>query len=197
MAWGKAGSTTLASAGDDLDVTFTASKFNQILVSQYATGGNVSAAFTMNNDGGSLYAQRLSENSGAEFSNGSQTSVYNYMSSAGTRDRLLVQNFVSISGEEKLGISHLVTNGTIGAGTAPQRQELVYKYVPADLTDAITRVDEYNASAGSFDTDSNITVLGSDITPATVAPKVQDGAIFYETDTNKSYVLSSSVWTEL
>jgi len=27
--------------------------------------------------------------------------------------------------------------------------------------------------------------------------KVQDGAVYYETDTNKSYVLSSSVWSEL
>jgi hypothetical protein len=96
--------------------------------------------------------------------------------------------------EEKLGISHLITNGTIGAATAPQRQELVYKYVPSPLTDAITRVDEYNAAAGSFDTDSNITVLGSD---GVESLNVQDGAVYDETDTNKSYVLSSNVWTEL
>jgi hypothetical protein len=100
MVWAKSGTATLLSSGDDLDVTFTASKFNQILVSQYATGGNVSAAFTMNNDGGALYAQRLSENGGSEFANGSQTSIYNYMSSAGTRDRLIVQYFISISGGE-------------------------------------------------------------------------------------------------
>lgn len=41
-------------------------------------------------------------------------------------------------------------------------------------------------------------MLGSDVTPATAEViKVQDGAIFYETDTNKEYILYNSAWTEL
>ena len=39
MAWGKAGSTTLATSGDDLDITsMTASKFNQYMAHVIATG---------------------------------------------------------------------------------------------------------------------------------------------------------------
>jgi ribosomal protein L27 len=41
--------------------------------------------------------------------------------------------------------------------------------------------------------DSNFTVLGSD----EVLYVVQDGAIFYEKDTNKEYIISNNTWTEL
>ena len=41
-------------------------------------------------------------------------------------------------------------------------------------------------------------MLGSDVTPASAeAIKIQDGSIFYETDTNKEYVLNNNTWTEL
>ena len=44
----------------------------------------------------------------------------------------------------------------------------------------------------------NISVLGSDMTPAAAQDAtVTDGAIFYETDTDKEYVLYNNTWTEV
>ena len=72
------------------------------------------------------------------------------------------------------------------------------KFVPSPDAN-ITRIDINNPNGGSFDTNSNLSALGSDLTPAAAvaAPAVQDGSIFYETDTNKSYVLYDGSWSEL
>jgi hypothetical protein len=58
----------------------------------------------------------------------------------------------------------------------------------------VTRVDFTNGSSGSYDTNSNITVIGSDGTASMI---IQDGAIYYDTDLNKEYVLYNDTWTEL
>ena len=195
MAWIKAGSTTLASAGDDLDITsMTASKFNQILYHTIASGAT-DGRITYNNNANSVYCRRGSNNGGTDFT-GTGT-AYAESTHTTTTDKFSVSYLCSISGEEKLQILNYLDYGTAGAGTAPNRLEFVFKFVPSPDAD-ITRIDMNNTQSGSFDTSSNISVLGSDLTPAsTVATKVQDGAVFYETDTNKSYVLSSNVWTEL
>ncbi len=55
-----------------------------------------------------------------------------------------------------------------------------------------------NYGGGDFLTGSNLSALGGDITPvAQDPPKVQDGAVFYEKDTNKEYILNNGVWTKL
>ncbi len=162
MAWGKNGtSNTLGSAGDDMDITdLTGKKFNQVMVHAIASS-NIRAHATINNDGGSLYAQRQSTNGGADATDVSQTTLTLYMNS-NAEDIFSVSHFILISGEEKLMISHIIEQGTAGSGNAPQRRELVGKYVPTDLTNTMDRIDINNNHTGSYDTDSNVTVLGTD-----------------------------------
>ena len=93
-------------------------------------------------------------------------------------------------------IGQEISNTSSGAGTAPGRYEGAGKWV--NTSDQITEVDLLNTDSGGFLTGSNLTVLGSEVTPAAAeAATVQDGAVFYETDTNKSYILYDGSWSEL
>ena len=83
------------------------------------------------------------------------------------------------------------TNGNAnGIGTLASRSRLNTGFLNGNL-------DEFSMWNRVL-TDSEITQLynnGSGVELPNI--KVQDGSIFYETDTNKSYVLSSNVWSEL
>lgn len=189
MAWGKAGSTTLGSAGDDIDITdLTTNKFNQVLIHGLEDSANITYKQTINNDGGSLYAFRRSGNGGADGTGTSEASVGINASAFG--EAFIVEYIIAISGEEKLGIAFDCIRTTAGAGSAPNRDETVFKYVPATLTDTIDRIDVNNSSTGNFATSSNISVLGSDITPAAAVPfaeNAQVGSRAEITDTRKMY----------
>ena len=187
MVWGKAGSTTLATSGDDLDITsMTASKFNQFMIHKI-TSGDASLTQTLNNNTNSVYARRKSANGATDFTATSESNVNS--SDTTTTDMFIVEYVASISGEEKLGIKNYVDYGATGAGTAPDRMEIVYKFVPSPDAD-ITRIDFTNGNSGSYDTDSNISALGSDLTPAAAIPfptNVQVGSRAEITDTRKIY----------
>jgi len=89
-------------------------------------------------------------------------------------------------------ISHAVgDSASTGAGTAPDRRETISKY---SVTSNITVVNGLNSDVGDYVADSNVTVLGSD---GTESITVQDGAIYYDTDLNKEYVLYNNTWTEI
>lgn len=193
MAWGKAGSTTLSSSADDCDVIgMTKSNFNQAMFHKILTGSNASITGTLNNNTSSVYSRRGSDNGGGDFT--SSGANWN-LQRLDTSDEFDVIYLADISGEETLGIMWNISRSTAGAGTAPERKEQVLKF--ASTTD-VTRFDINNNTSGSYDTDTNLTVLGSDLTPASAeSVTVQDGAIFEETDTNKEYVLYDSTWTEL
>ena len=192
MVWNKSGTTTLGSAGDDLDITsFTASTFNIILAHYSPTGGDAQNLTRFNNISTASYARRKSTNGGSDFTSDSETSINNSYQT--DDDHFYVMYGADITGEEKLFIEQLIDTGGSGAGNAPDRIEYVFKMVN-DGDTRVTRVDFANGSAGSYDTDSNITVLGSD---GTESLDIQDGAIYYDTDLNKEYVLYNNTWTEL
>ncbi len=164
MAWGKSASTTLGSAGDNIDSgTITANKFNQILSHEIASG-NTTAQFTFNGSTGNEYANRWSNNGGSENVYGTQSSFDGYLSSSTAFDIFNLIFNSSIVGEEKLSMMFTIDSGGSGAGNAPQRAELVSKYVPSSLSTTITKIECDNTGSGSFDTNSNLTVLGSDYT---------------------------------
>lgn len=189
MAWTKLGTTTLGSAGDTITVSgFTSNEFIQILTHSPASGADKKLKF--NNNGNSVYARRYSDNGASD---GTSINHSNIAHSTLLTDELLIGYVVNKSGEEKLLITHIVASNTSGAGNAPARLELVGKFVPSPDAD-ITRVDEINTHTGDLDTDSNLSVLGSD---GTEELNVQDGAIYYDTDLNKEYVLYNNTWTEV
>tara|TARA_R110002126_G_scaffold289580_2_gene444835 strand:- start:100 stop:1509 length:1410 start_codon:yes stop_codon:yes gene_type:complete len=189
MAWGKAGSTTLTSAGDDIGITsMTASKFNEVLGFGIASGSLDNNYLRFNDESTSVYAFRKSDNGGTDASSAGDTGLLP-MTTSGTKNNFFNSYICNISGEEKLVILHTIIDGGSGAGNYPDRKELVGKYVPSPDAD-ITRIDYVNTGSGSFDTDSNITALGSDITPAAAIPfaeNAQTGSRAEITDTRKMY----------
>ena len=188
MAWGKNGIKTLSSNGTSIDVTgLSNNKFNQILSSMEANTSTLNPYSFINNESGSNYATRSNTNGTSE---GVQQGVNygNYSGLATKATPYFIIDYLAVIGtEEKLGIRHLINQSTAGAGTAPDRAEVVYKVVnTADLS-------SFKWTGGDFSTDDQVVVLGSDADIYVV----QDGAIFYETDTNKAYVLYNGSWTEL
>jgi hypothetical protein len=159
MVWAKNGTpTTLGSAGDDMDITdLTETKFKQFLIHLIPTG-DASLDMTLNNDSGSDYARRTSFDGGSDGTDTSATKLDIGFGNA--HDKFYVHYWVDISGEETLGISFVCNRNTAGAGTAPRRGEQVLKYT--DTSAQVTRVDCNNSLSGSYDTDSNISALGTD-----------------------------------
>jgi hypothetical protein len=197
MVWIKAGTTTLSSAGDNIDSgTITANKFNQTLSHEIASG-NTTAQFTFNGSTGSEYASRWSNNGGSENVYGTQSSFDGYLSSSTAYDIFNLIFNSSIVGEEKLSMMFTVDTGGSGAGNAPQRAELVSKYVPSSLSTTITRIECDNTGSGSFDTDSNITILGSDATDILPPTNVQDNSLFVDkVNANRYWFTPQTVDTE-
>ena len=196
MVWAKNGTpNTLTGTADDIDITdLTANTFNQFL--WYNSGSNADQATTrqtFNNNDNSVYANRTSTNGAADATAVSQAFQDYAVGVAKFGDVLSVQYVISITGEEKLIITNQTWSGTVGATNAPERVESAGKFVPSPDAD-ITRIDLNNSYTGNFHVGDNLSALGSD---GVESLNVQDGVIFYETDTNKSYVLSSNTWTEL
>ncbi len=161
MAWAKNGTPhTLTGTAADIQITdLTATKFNQILAHNLPST-NAAQDFTFNSDSGSLYASRDSMTGGSDVTAVSQTFIEMRFNS--TEEYFHVIYSCWISGEEKLSLSHMVSGATAGAGTAPQRGEYVFKYVPASLTDTITAVKFNKGSFTNYATGSNISALGTD-----------------------------------
>ena len=161
MAWAKNGTPyTEASTSDDLDITdLTAKKFNMFLEHYNTTGGTARNKLTFNNNTNTVYAHRYEANGGTDVTGVSATNMTLYY--GGTQDTFCILYVCSISGEEKLGISDVVDYGTAGAGTAPNRLNRVEKFVPSPDAD-ITRIDCNNDGVGSFNTNSNISAIGTD-----------------------------------
>ena len=193
MAWGKAGSTTLSGSGTDLSVTSMANSVSGMALGSHSAGGT---SIKFNNDNGSNgsgnYAVGRSSNGGAKSNNASRNGDNAYITDVRANPHFNVTYFVNVSSEEKLWINNNVHQNSAGASNAPAREEGAGKW--ANTSDAISQFD-YHAWNGTYASGDNISVLGSDITPLGV--KVQDGAIYYETDTNKEYILSNNTWTEL
>jgi hypothetical protein len=163
MAWAKNGTPdTLTTSGDTLTISdLTAKKFNQFLT-HIAASGNMAPDLTFNNNSNTVYASRKSTNGGGTSTQTSKA-FHEFNTSLGvwSSSEFYVNNTCSISGEEKLSIIFLATGGTAGAGNAPERVEFVGKFVPSPDAD-ITRIDNNNVESGSFDTDSNVSALGTD-----------------------------------
>lgn len=162
LTWAKNGTTTLSSASDTLDVTgFTASETMQTL--QHGILNSSSLKLTtrgnLNGDTGNNYAYRTKDNGGTEENGGS---ISYWRIGAGLNptggDNFIVSYMVNISGEEKLMLSWINNSNASGAGNAPQRGETACKWAN---TDQVTDIDQANVGNGDYDTDSNLTVLGT------------------------------------
>ena len=193
MAWTKLGSTTLGSEGISLGVTsLTDTKFIQVISHIFSgASGTATTNMHLNNIGtGNAYASRYSANGGTDAAETSQNKLV-YGSNTGASDNvLLVGYLLNIATEEKLFMCWTCDVTATGAGTAPPRLEQVGKWT--DTTNTVDEIDE--DSTGDMGISSNLSALGSD---GVESLNVQDGAVYYDTDLNKSYVLFSNTWNEL
>ena len=198
MAWGKLGSTTLTTTADNIDTSvFTTNKFITLL-SHVINSGAVNIGHRVGNttlDTGSNYAKRTSLSGGSELTPTSQSNwIEDGLSHSG--DNFMISNIINIADEEKLAIVFATQSNTAGAGNAPSRTEQVSKWT--NTSNQFDIISTINYGSGDFDTDSNLSALGSDMTPAAAEDvKIQNGAIFEETDTNKHYLLDDGTWTEI
>lgn len=193
MAWAKNGSTTLSSAGDDITVSsLSSSKLNFTLAHQIASGNLDNIDVNLNSDSGSVYADRESTNGGADSTQVSQTG-WRMSHGNASWDYFNINYIVSVSGEEKLLIGFFMSTNGSGAGVAPNRNEHVAKYVPSPDAN-ITSINYNNAGTGDYAIGSNLSALGSDLTP--VAGKtIETGSIYIDTDTNQRYFWNGSSWS--
>ena len=141
--------------------TFTAKKYLWIQLYVSTTGGAVSQRLTFNSDTGTNYAQRKS------FDGGSDTTSVNSSNIDGMNDDLVTNSggftnmfIINNSANEKLGIGHTISQEAAGAGTAPTRDEEVFKWV--NTSSQITRLTFTNNKAGDMDTTTTLKVWGSD-----------------------------------
>jgi hypothetical protein len=192
MAWIKSTSKNADGSTSNINTdSFTTSKFMVNLISDLSAPSGFSR-YKFNNDSGAKYAQRASANGGADGASASRVYQDVHASSSST-PTFLISYTANISGEEKLSIGFTIQQNTAGAGNAPDRVELAWKYVPSP--DADITISTYDSSAGSnYVVNSNNSVIGSD---GTESLNVQDGAIYYDTTLNKEYVLYNNTWTEV
>ena len=199
MAWSKNGTPdTLTTSGDTLTISdLTSTKFNVVLTYLTASG-QIQTGYRFGKttiDTGSNYARRRSYQGTADSTSVSQSAL-NYFDAA--NPIFSVVYVVNISSEEKLLMGSLIGQRSAGAANAPSRDEITGKW--ANTRNQFDNIQNFNAQTGDYNTDSNLSALGSDMTPAAVVPAtILDGLIFEETDTNKNkeYLLYHHPGTEV
>lgn len=193
MAWGKAGSITNTSANDLMTLQSIPQNKTNLLIAHMidATANGVQFSLQHNNDTGNNYAYRINTNGASENTAINTNYWFNY-ASAGLTNTFHILYFVNIASEEKLAISFTMSQGTAGAGNAPNRREFVYKW--ANTSDAISEIDNVNTHTGDFDTGSDMSLLGSELTPAS-GKTIETGSIYIDTDTNQRYFWNGSSWS--
>ena len=191
MAWAKNGTPdTLSSTADSLTISdLTAKKFNIVLF-HVIQSGNISTKVRLDNDSGSVYANRWSGNGGADSTATSDTEI-EMISNGNAWDKFGVMYICNIDGEETLSMGWLNFAGGAGAANDPERSENVGK---DSGTTQFTRLDVVNTGAGSYATGSNLSALGSELTPAS-ATTIETGSIYIDTDTNQRYFWNGSSWS--
>lgn len=162
MVWEKAGSTTLTSPSNDISVPdITDKTFYMILHNNLDNGTSMRIGTRINNDSGLNYAERRSANGGGDNTN-TNASEINLTDAVTTTEQWLGINFMmNLSTEEKLQLSYYCGSNALGASNAPNRVEVVSKWV--NTSTVLDRWDSVRiAGSGQSNTDSNISVIGSD-----------------------------------
>jgi len=163
--WVELARTTLGSAGDDIDVNNFADKRYLMILSYRIPSGDIDTEDKVGTsasiDTGSNYAYRRSENGGADGANAPTTSFFvQDLGASKNYNTFNVGYIANYSSKEKLGINHIVTRGSAGAGTAPNRCENVAKW--ANTSSSLQSYRAHNGRSGNYDTGSEVVVLGYD-----------------------------------
>ena len=163
--WVELGRTTLGSASVDIDVTGLADKrYYMYLIDAKFNDTNPRDLRMQTGNGsfdtGSNYAERRSHNGGTDATGTSGTFV-TALNSLGIAVPAFGVGYTSNkSDKEKLFQHHFVHQNTAGAGTAPARNECVWKW--ANTSNSLDRLKVTRTSTYQFSSGSEVVVLGWD-----------------------------------
>ena len=180
---------------DDITVSgFTAKKNLKVQLFAEGTGGTINCNMTFNNNTDQTYAIRESVNGGTDTTNINLSNTDNLTGTV-TGSIYADVDITNISDKEKLFISEGMESVS-GSGTAPERKELVGKWVKTDQQ--ITTIKANNGGTGSYKEGSQLIVWGSDGASDTTYPTLVGGYIFEESDTGKHFMYDgTNTWTEI
>lgn len=159
LIWKEIGRHTLGSAADTLTVDNLPSyRFLMIKTVMLATGGTVNPSLRFNNDSGSNYAGRYSDDGAADITSVSQSSALFRAGTVSVPQHGLGW-LTNLASSEKILRFECTEQATAGAANAPGRLEGVQKWVNTSVV--ISRVDLVNSSTGDFATGSELIVYGA------------------------------------
>lgn len=164
MVWQKNGTPdTLTVAGDELLISDLTPKIFNVSLSHSLHSGDVSIFSRFGSgsiDTGTNYSRRSAIQGTTDTTAVSQDDIGVGATLSGGSDIFCVGYFINISAEEKLSIFHTIGSNDDGAANVPIRIETVGKW-----TNTSNQADNHNIinqASGSYDTDSNLSVLGTD-----------------------------------
>ena len=169
-SWKELDRVTLTSSGDTLDTGIFTAKDNIMILENKIPTGSCRSKYQFNGDDNDNYSQRYTDNGGSDGTFTADPVIYAYHS-GGSAKSFSVHSIINNSSREKLLIGNIVENGGDG-NNSPNRQELVGKW--ANTSAQINRVKLFNDGSGSFDTGSELIILGCDNDEA------NDGSQFWE-----------------
>ena len=186
MAWKKLDTKTLDSYAESYTYNIDSSKFVSFMI-HGIPDSTVHASFQFNSDTGQSYNNNYQTNNGTNYCDTNQTKL-RISPDGHTKPEFFITHMANISGSEKLVISYCMYQNNAGADVAPARIKLTGKW--AGTAEVSTIKFWENTQAGGYTTGTNITTLGEVL-------NVQDGAVYYDKQLNKEYILSNNTWTEL
>ena len=159
--WVELGRTTLGSSQDEIDVTSLPDKrYYMVLMDLHGASGNPEVRMNFNNDTGSNYASRGSQNGGADYTDINQTSM-ELNGSNNNDDRFAFSHIANFASKEKLMIAQHMSNNGAGAANAPNlRSETVHKWV--NTSNSISSIRPFFLSGRTYGSGSECVVLGWD-----------------------------------
>ena len=157
--WKELGRTTLNSSATTIDVSSLADKRYLMVLLDIDGATTNQAQVRFNGDATGKYAYRLSDDGGADFIAGTQTTNYWYLET-GAVPKFTVAHIANLAGKEKLTIRDHVTQSTAGSGTSPRRRMGVEKWV--NTIDPIDQITSTSTTANGYGTGSEMVVLGWD-----------------------------------
>jgi len=161
MAWQKNGTPeTLGSAGDVNEVTDLSGLTFNVLLNHQLNSGQLITGLRSNDVSTGVYARRFNTNGGADGTDTSSTQLSAMTTGADNFDEFCVGYIFGLSSEEKLAIVWVMGRNTAGAANAPTRRENVGKW--ADTSNTVDELNVVNTGSGDLDTDTNLSILGTD-----------------------------------
>jgi hypothetical protein len=159
--WVEVGRTTLGSNDQTIDITSIPDKrYYMVLYNLHFIGAATGGGFRLNNDSGTNYSWRYSQNGAADATFGTNQSNIHFLGGHSGRPEFYVSYISNLANKEKLCIMHRNYKGDGGATSIPQRIELVGKWT--NTSNAINQMTGYQGGSDTFTSGDEIVVLGWD-----------------------------------